>query len=154
MKKYIFILFVFSSIVFTSCNDYQEVTFSGIENVNVTSFSQNGVEAIVTARIKNPNKVGFTIYRSEMDVTIAGIDAGKAHLEDNVKIKARSEEAYTFKIKSDFSNLSMADMPKVIAIAMKKHVKVGLKGDLKVGKLFVRRSFPFDIVKDVPLEGI
>lgn len=145
---------MFCSIVFTSCNDYQEVTFSGIENVNVTSLSQKGVEAIVTARIKNPNKVGFTIYRSDMNVTIGGIDAGKAHLADNVRIKARSEETYTFKIKSDFSNLSMADMPKIIALAMKKHVKVGLKGDLKVGKLFVKRSFPVDITKDVPLEGI
>lgn len=154
MKKYAFIVITFCCIVFTSCNNYQEVTFSGIENVNVTSFSQKGVEAIVTARIKNPNKVGFTIYRSEMDVKINGIDAGKAHLTDNVKIKARSENAYTFKIKSDFSNLSMADMPKMIAIAMSKHVKVGLKGDLKVGKLFVKRSVPVDIIKDVPLQGI
>lgn len=154
MKKYFFILFAFCSIVFTSCNNYQEVTFSGIENVNVTSLSQKGVEAIVTARIKNPNKVAFTIYRSDMDVTIGGIAAGKAHLADNVRIKARSEETYTFKIKSDFSNLSLTDMPKIIAMAMKKHVKVGLKGDLKVGKLLVKRSFPFDIIKDVPLEGI
>lgn len=154
MKKYALIVFTFCCIVFTSCNDYQEVTFSGIENVNVTSLSQKGVEAIVTARIKNPNKVGFTVYRSEMDVTIGGIDAGKAHLADNVKIKATSEVAYTFKIKSDFSNLSMVDMPKIIAMAISKHVKIGLKGDLKVGKLFVKRTFPVNITKDVPLEGI
>ncbi len=154
MKKTISILFTFCIILFTSCKEYQEVSFSEINNVNVTTLSQKGVEATITAHIKNPNKVAFTIYRSEMDVTVGGIDAGKAQMTENVRIKAQSEEIYTFKIKSDFSNLSFADMPKIMAMAMSKHVKVGLKGNLKVGKLFVKKSFPFDIIKNVPIEGM
>jgi LEA14-like dessication related protein len=98
MKKYLLITITFFSIAFTSCKSYEPVAFSGIENVNVTSLSQNGVEAIVTARIKNPNKVGFTIYRSEMDISVAGIDAGKVQLDKRVRIKAKSEESYTFQI--------------------------------------------------------
>ena len=154
MKKYIFILFTFCSIVLASCKDFEEVSFSEINNINVTSLSQKGVEAIITAHIKNPNNVAFTIYKSEMDVTIGGISAGKAHITNNVRIKAKSEETYIFKIKSDFSNLSLTDMPAIMAIAMSKHVKVGLKGNLKVGKLFVKRSFPVDVTRNVPLNGI
>ncbi len=154
MKKYLLITFAFFSIVFTSCKSYEPVAFSGIENINVTSLSQNGIEAIVTARVKNPNKVGFTIYRSEMDISVAGIDAGKVQLDKRVRIKAKSEETYTFKIKSDFSNLSMSDMPRLMNIAMSKHAKIGLKGDLKAGKLFVKKTFPIDITKDVPLSGM
>lgn len=154
MKKYFFILFAFCSIVFTSCSDFQEVNFSGIENVNVTSFSQKGVEAIVTARIKNPNSMSFNIYKSEMDVAIGGINAGKAQLSNNINVKAKSEETYTFKISSDFSNLSFADMPRLMAMAMKKEVKVGLKGNLKVGKWFYKRSVPVDITQSVPLDGM
>ena len=153
MKNYILILFAFFSIAFTSCKDFEDVNFSGIENVNVTSLTQKGVEAEVTARIKNPNNKSFIIYKSDMDVTIGGIDAGKAHLAENVRIKASSDNTYTFKIKSDFSNLGIADMPKIMAMAMSKHVKVGLKGNLKVGKFFIKRAIPVDITKDVPLEG-
>ena len=154
MKKNIFILFTCCSTLFTSCSDFQEVNFSGIENVNVTSLTQKGVEAIVTARIKNPNSMSFNIYQSEMDVEIGGINAGKAQLSNNINVKAQSDETYTFKIKSDFSNLSFADMPKLMAMAMSKEVKVGLKGNLKVGKWFYKRSVPVDITQNVPLEGM
>lgn len=148
-------LFLYSLFIlfFSSCNDFQDVTFSGIENVQITSLTQQGVEAVIVAKIKNPNKAAFTIYKSDLDVMLSGMNAGKAHLDNNVKIKGNSEQSYAFKIKSDFSNLSAADLPKLLSIAMSKNVKVGLKGNLKVGKLFVKRSYPVDMSQRVPLSG-
>ncbi len=148
------LLILFCCTAFFSCGDYKEVTFNGIENVKITSLSQSGVEALITVRINNPNSSSFTIYKSEMDVTISGINAGKARITDNVKIKAKSEESYSFKIKSDFSNLSLTDLPKIIAMGLSKSVKVGLKGNLKSGKLFIKRSYPIDIIQSVPLGGL
>lgn len=146
-------LALFCCVTFFSCADFKEVTFSGIDNVNITTLSQSGVEALITVRIKNPNSFSFTVYKSEMDVTISGIDAGKAHLTNNVRIKAKSEQAYTFKVKSDFSKLSLADLPKIIAMGLSKSVKIGLKGNLKGGKLFVKKSYPIDMIQSVPLNG-
>src|ERR1035437_2399397 len=117
MKKYIFILFAFCLVLISSCNDFQDITFSGIENIQITSLTQQGVEAEITAKIKNPNSVAFTIYKSDVDVMLSGMNAGKAHLANNVRIKAHSEESYTFKIKSDFSNLNATDLPKLLSIA-------------------------------------
>ena len=151
MKKYIFILFVFCSILFSSCGNFQEVTFSGIQNVTIISLTQQGAEAEITAKIKNPNNVAFTIYPADMDVVLGGINAGKAHLTGRTKIKANSDESYTFRIKSDFSKLSMSDMPKLMAMAMSRNVTVGLKGNLKVGKLFVRKNYPVEMTQSVPL---
>lgn len=153
MNKQIFIFSTFFILLFSSCNDFQDVTFSGIENVQITSLTQKGAEAIITVKIKNPNSVAFTIYKSDLDVMISGINAGKAHLDNNVKIKAHSEESYTFGVKSDFSTLSALDLPKLLSIALSKNVKVGLKGNLKVGKLFIKRSYPVDINERVPLSG-
>jgi LEA14-like dessication related protein len=151
MKKYTFILFTFCSILFSSCGDFQEVTFSGIENVNIISLTQKGAEAEITAKIKNPNNVAFTIYPVDMDVVLGGINAGKARLTGRTKIKANSDQTYTFTVKSDFSNLSMSNMPKLMAMAMSRNVKVGLKGNLKVGKLFVKKSYPVEMTQSVPL---
>ena len=145
---------LFSSLVIlllTSCGDFKEVAFSGIESMKMIKLSQSGVEAEITARIKNPNNTAFTIYKSEMDVTVNGMNVGKAHLASNVKIKKNSEEAYTFTIKSDFSKLSMTDIPKVIAMAMSRSVNIGLKGDLRAGKLLVKKNFPIDLTQSVPL---
>lgn len=153
MKKYILILsaFCFCSTLFSSCGDFQEVTFSGIENVNIISLSQQGAEAEITAKIKNPNTVAFTIYPVDMDVVLGGINAGKAYLIGRTKIKANSDQTYTFRIKSDFSTLSMTDMPKLMAMAMSRSVKVSLKGNLKVGRLFIRKSYPVEMTQNVPL---
>jgi LEA14-like dessication related protein len=127
------------------------VTFSGIENVNIVSLTQQGAEAEITAKIKNPNNVAFTIYPADMDVVLGGINAGKAHLAGRTKIKANSDQTYTFRIKSDFSKLSMSDMPKLMAMAMSRNVKVGLKGNLKVGRLFIRKSYPVEMTQSVPM---
>ncbi len=151
MKKYIF--FLLCSSIFISCGDYQDVTFMGIENVKVTSMSQQGVEAEITVRIKNPNNRSFTIYKSDLDATLNGMDAGKANLSKNVRIKANSEQTYIFNIQSDFSSISLNDLPKLMALAKSKNAKIGLKGNLKAGKLFIKKSFPVDIAKNVPLSG-
>ncbi len=144
---------IFCCLFLFSCNDFKDVTFSGIEKVSLTSISQNGVEALITVRIKNPNSMSFTIYKSDMDVTISGLNAGKAHLTSNVRIKAKSEESYTFKIKSDFSNLNLMDIPKIIAIGISKSVKIGLKGNLNSGKFFIKKSYPIDMTQTVPIGG-
>lgn len=154
MKKLIIFVLTICTITFNSCREFEDITFSGIEDVKVISLNQKGVEAIIIAKIKNPNKVGFTIYKSDMNVNLGGLDAGKASLTNKVKIKANSEEAYAFNIKSDFSNLGLMDIPKVIGMAMSKKLDVGIKGTLKVGKLFIKKAVPVDIKKNVPLSGI
>lgn len=153
MKNHIFLFSTLFIFLFSSCSDFQDVTFSGIENIQITSLTQQGVEAEITAKIKNPNNVTFTIYKSDVDVMLSGMNAGKAHLAKNVRIKAHSEQSYTFKVKSDFSDLNATDLPKLLSIALSKNVKVGLKGNLKVGKLFVKKSFPVDMSQRVPLSG-
>ena len=56
MKKIILLLFALPSILLTSCGDFKEVTFIGIENIKINKVSQQGIDIDVTAKIKNPNK--------------------------------------------------------------------------------------------------
>lgn len=151
MKKYIFYLFVFYCAALVSCTEFKEVTFSGVENVKLTSLTQKGIEAIITVRIKNPNKMSFTVYKSEMDIAISGMSLGKAYISENVKIKRNSEALYSFKINSDFSQLSFLNIPKLLSIASSKMLQVNIKGNLNGGKLLVKHSYPVDITQNVPL---
>lgn len=150
MKKVVlFIMLITFTLV--SCGDFQDVTFSGIENVKVNKMSQQGLDVDITAKIKNPNKIAFTIYKSDLDATFSGMNVGKARITNNVKIKANCEQAYTFNVQSDFSKLSIAELPNLLSILTSKSIKVGLKGNLKVGKLLMKKNYPVDLVKSVPL---
>lgn len=149
MKKYLF--FFLCVFLLSSCGEFQEVTFSGLESMKLIKVSQQGAEAEMVVKIKNPNKSAFTIYKSDLDVTLNGITGGKAHLSENVKIKGNSEQSYTFTIKSDFSSISLGDLPKLLSLAKSKNIKVGLKGNLKVGKFLVKKSYPVDMSESIPL---
>lgn len=151
MKKFFLIPLVFVLFIFSSCGDFQDVTFEGIENVKVNKLSQQGLDVDVTAKVKNPNKVAFTIYRSDLDATFSNMNIGKATLTNNVRIKANSTQSYTFNIKSDFSKLSLGELPNLLSIATSRSIKVGLKGNLRVGKMFVKKNYPVDMTKSVPL---
>lgn len=151
MKKNIIFLLSFCTLFLSSCGDFKDVTFKGVENIKIVKMSQQGLEVDITARIDNPNKIAFHIYPSDMDATLNGINAGKTRLTSNIRIKPASENSYTFTIKSDFSKLNMLELPRLMSIAMSKNVKVGLKGDLKVGKFFIKRNYPVDMVKNIPM---
>lgn len=153
MKKLIFILSILSCIILTSCNDLEEITFEGIEQVNISSFTEKGVEAEIVARIKNPNHLSFTIYKSDMEVMLGDIAVGKASLTDKVKIKGNSDDTYNFKIKSNFSNLNFSDLPTILSMAFSKQMNVGIKGNLKMGNFFMRKNIPVNIIQEVPLDS-
>lgn len=145
-------LFVLLTVLmFTSCMEFEEVTFTGVDDVQILSLSSEGVEAEIKAKIKNPNPIGFTIYKSAVNVRLSGIDVGEANLIQKVKVKARSHEAYTFRVKSDFSQLSLMDLPRVLSIVSSKHVEVHLRGDIKAGKMFIKKRIPVDLKEKVPL---
>lgn len=149
MKKYA--LYILCFLTLTSCGDFQDVTFLGIDSMKVNKLSQQGLDIDVTAKIKNPNNVAFTIYKSDLDATFSGMNVGKASITKNVKIKANSEQSYTFNVKSNFSKLSAGELPNLLSIAMSRSIKVGLKGNLKVGKMLVKKEYPVDMTKNIPL---
>ncbi|HEX8516789.1 MAG TPA: LEA type 2 family protein [Bacteroidia bacterium] len=151
MKHYFLLLI--TVLTLSSCGDFKDVTFKGVEGFKIIQMSQQGIEAEVTARIDNPNKTAFHIYPSDLDATLNGMNAGKAKLINNIRIKPNKEDSYTFKIKSDLSSLNMMDLPRLMSVMTAKNVKVGLKGDLKVGKFLIKKKYPVDMVKNVPMSG-
>lgn len=150
MKKPFFYLFIACCLCLFSCN-LQEITFSGVENAKLNSLTQKGVEAEITVRIKNPNWLSVTVYKSDLDLSINGINMGKAAIAENVRIKGNTEAPYTFKIKSDFTKLGLTEMTKLLSIALSRQVKINIKGDIHGGSFIYRKHFPVDITQNVSL---
>ena len=151
MKKIIAPFFVLSFVFISSCTMFEEITFTGVDNITIINLTKEGVEAEISARIKNPNFYSFTIHQSDVVATIGGINTGKIELSDKVRIKGDSEESYKFKIHSKFSNMGLFAFMKIASIAMSPIVKVELKGYLKAGKGFFTKDIPVNIVQEIPI---
>lgn len=132
-----------------SCKNFKEVQCTGVQGFQVNRIDTKGLDADIMLQIKNPNNTGFSIYRSEFDVIFNGINLGKAKLTKRVHINANAEKTYPFNLKSDFKNINLADIMKLIN-GVSGRGMVEVKGDLKAGKLFIRKKFPVNIKERIP----
>jgi LEA14-like dessication related protein len=146
----LFYLLIISTLLY-SCADFKDVSITKIEEVKLISMSAKSADAEINVKIKNPNNTGFSIYKSQADVNVNGIDIGTAEMMQKIYVKANSEDTYTFKIHSDFSKISATNLTSLMLTAMSKNIKIGIKGEIKAGKLLIQKKFPIDVTQNVPL---
>ena len=152
MKNYLGFFFccIFSIILF-SCQ-FKELSFSGIEKPKLNKLSREGMDAELSVRIKNPNKMSITVYPSEFDGTVNNISVGKIKLYKKVKIKGNSDDAETFFIKSDFSKLGFGELANILPIVATGNATLTLKGTLRAGKWFYKKNIPVAFTKTINLK--
>jgi LEA14-like dessication related protein len=136
--------------VFFSCRAPQMITISKVEGSKILKLDQTGIEMEVSLRIKNPNRIGFNIYRSSnLNATVNGLDLGRLKIGKRIHIGANSDDVHTFTLSSDFSKMGIADLPKLLTLGKSKSATIGIKGNLKVGKFFYKKSFDVDRTEKV-----
>lgn len=107
------------------------------------------IEAEINLKINNPNTMRFSIYRSEFDIIYSGIHLGKAKLSKRVCLDAKSERVYTFKLNSKMEDLNPLDALRLLNVDKLGNIEV--KGDLKVGKLYLKKKLPVNYTDKVKL---
>lgn len=115
----------------------------------MTKLDMSGISANVGIGIKNPNNVGFSVYRSSFDVFYGGVYLGKAKTKKRVFIEANKEKNYYFTINGKFKDVSLPEVMKLVAGGGNGQLQV--KGNIKAGKFFLRKKFPIDEKKRVGL---
>lgn len=142
MKKTIqLFLFIISLFFISACEEFEEVSISGVENVKVIKLDKTGIELELSVRIKNPNSMGFTIYKPKLDAVINDVAVGKLKVSRRIRVGANSDDLHTFKVSTDLSKLSMADAGKILSMAFSKSGTLAVKGKIKAGNLFYRKTF-------------
>src|SRR5687767_10807023 len=94
--------FLLALLFLSSCREIEMITVSNIQKGKVLKLDATGVEVELTVNIKNPNSVGFNIYKAEFDVSVNGMPVGKGGINKKMRIRASSDDAYTFVVSSDF----------------------------------------------------
>jgi LEA14-like dessication related protein len=150
LKKTAFLFYVFCTLFLFSCKDLQEITVTNVDSFSLGKLSMKEIEGELYLTIKNPNSVGFSIYRSEFDIIYGNVKLGKAKLHKRVHIGANTEKTYTFKLKSSPENINLMDILKLVGNGGSGTIQI--KGDLRAGKLFVKRTYPINYVDHIDLK--
>ncbi|MGE0566330.1 MAG: LEA type 2 family protein [Bacteroidia bacterium] len=139
MYKVIAFVFV---LCLVSCKSFKEPECLGVAGFKVRSLNMKGIEADIALTIKNPNDIGFSIYPSQFEVELGGVNLGTAKLKRRVHIDAKAKKDYDFRLKSSFDNLNLMDITKLVTRGASGSIHV--KGTLKAGKFYLKKRIPVD----------
>jgi LEA14-like dessication related protein len=135
--------------ILTSCKNIEEVKISSVEKFYLNKISLENIDGELQLKINNPNNYGFSIYPSEFEIIFSGIRLGKAKLSKAVKLHKKTEKVYIFKLNTKISELNPLDALQLINL--KNIGKIEINGDLKVGKLFLRKKIPINYSEKINL---
>jgi LEA14-like dessication related protein len=153
MKRFFQVLtLVLASVFLSSCMQIEDVELGKIEGAKILNANLKALEAELAVRIKNPNGFGFTVTKSDLDLTLNGKKLGKVNLKNKVHVNAKSDESHTFTITSDLSESGVGGLPALMGIVQSRSPKIKLSGYLKVRTyLFFSKRIPVDIEQTIPL---
>jgi len=143
-------LLVFLGFLLSSCGNFKELQCTGVTGFKVNKITTEGIDAEIELGIKNPNTMGFSIYKSEFDIVYSGVKLGRAKLLKRVHIKGHQERSYAFALRNDFKDVNLLDVMKLLSGATFKNT-IEVKGDLYVGKFYLKKKIPIDVKEKVGL---
>ncbi|MBI2721794.1 MAG: LEA type 2 family protein [Bacteroidetes bacterium] len=143
MKKFKLLFLISGLVLFISCKDFKELQVTGVKGFKINKIDTKGIDADILLGVKNPNSIGFSVYRSEFDVVYNGINLGKARSSKRVHIDGNADKTYSFNLKSDFKDINLMDIMKLVQGGGNGMVQV--KGDLKAGKFWLKKKIPVDV---------
>ena len=100
-------------------------------------------------KVKNPNNRKFKITDKGLTLFVNKSELGSAKMKDEIVIKRKSEESYTFEIETEFSKLGLGAIPAIINMVKSKSVEINLKGHVRVKTMGIGKTYPIDIVERV-----
>jgi LEA14-like dessication related protein len=139
-------------LLLTGCLSYQEVTFNGITDVEVSKLDQSGVAARVTVTLDNPNNFRIHVIDPDVDLFLNEVYIGKAVLDSSLVLEKKSVKDYAVPLHATFDDHGTQAMGAMLAAALTGKAKLKAKGSV-VGRAFLlRKRFPFEKEHDFEWE--
>ncbi len=137
------ITLLFTSIFLISCGIYEDLSLVGQPEVEVKGISDGNIELDLILEINNPNNQSFHVKKASFEIYLNDQLIGHTTMDKKTKIKANSNEEYSFpmKIKLDGKDLSLGML---LGSIFQSRVELRIDGDIKAGTFFYNQRFPVE----------
>jgi len=116
------------AFLFSSCMEFEEVKFKGIQNVKLPKFDNKEMLINLTLKLENPNNYKIKIKPSHVDVYIEEKMMGTIYLDKKVVLKKRQENAYTTQLRVNLQDGAFLSLMKYVVMPK---VSIRFKGRVK-----------------------
>lgn len=137
-----------------ACMSYEDVEFKNVQRVNFNKVSKDELRITLGVTLNNPNNYKIKVVKSDLALTIGGVDAGKAKLKQKVILKKKNESVYDVIIEADPKAIGKAALASGISMAITGKVNVGVKGWIK-GRVFIfGKKFDVEFKQQVDMKDL
>ncbi len=143
MKQLILLFTLFFGLTADAGFFYRDLEFLAMENFTVERKNDKvylGFDYV----INNPNWYGIKIKPSSLKLTVADVDCGWVSIEENIKLKRKSEGSYPFVLVGDGSSFVKGGFASIWNLMTGGGVDFTLKGKLKAGVGFYSKKWAVD----------
>ena len=127
----------------SSCKIYQDVDVIEVENVIFNEFDNEGAEAEVWLKIKNPNAYKVVLTDSDVDLYFEGNHLGKVQLVENMVVPKKSLSTQIMKVEVEYNNMETL-MGNIFTLLFKENFLLEAKGQETGKALFVSKKVAID----------
>ncbi|MCU0433998.1 MAG: LEA type 2 family protein [Bacteroidia bacterium] len=148
LRRFSFLLLLPLLFTLSGCG-LKPIVPKGIEGIKFLKLDpiQGLVILDLGMKIDNPNGIGFTLFGSELDVKVGGVDLGKVTINEKVKIKRKTEEVYHVKVNAKLADV-IRSIPALIKVIAQKQANVEVKGWIRAGTLGLKKTIPVELKQE------
>ncbi len=153
MRRFLFIVSTVVLFSLTSCKISEEPEYKRVENIKVAKFNLNNIQLKADAIFNNPNQVGVTIKKTDINVYKDSIFLGKASTP-NFEVNKKSEFAIPLTI--DFSPKKITQekgfLKSIFSTLKDQTINITYKGVVTLGVLGVEYDYKLDQTDEIVLK--
>ena len=140
--------FLFASLLFilSSCLEFDDVKFKGIESVKFPKIDQKELLIDLSLVLDNPNNYKIKIKPSVLDVYIGGKLMGQVRLDEKFVIKKKQENTYSTQLVCKLEDGVLFSLMK---IATMSEVSIRFKGRVKGSVYGINKKVDIDETKNM-----
>ncbi len=140
-KKTILISIIAISVaflLFASC-EVEDIEVGTPQELKIDELNTKNIKLIIMLPINNPNNFGFRIRNVDIDIFLSGQKIGKINKIDRVNIPKNSNDIYPIVFEIETSGI-LVNMMTIIRELQLGRPNIGLKGNIKAGRLFITNN--------------
>jgi len=144
---------LFSIFFLTSCFDYEDVEFKGVQNFGLEGRSGGNITVRIDLNVNNPNNYNIKIKKSSLDVFVNGSKVGKTKMKNNIVLKKNQQDVYPLYLTFSEKELKSSALASIGSL-LTGRMKVRIKGNIKAKVYGIGKKFPIDVEEPVNLGSL
>lgn len=143
-KPFLLLMLVVSSISFSSCGSYRNVTAPTVDKISAFKLGklENGkLPFSFTTRLKNPDKLSFKVKRVDLDLLFAGTRVAQIKSSRTMKIKGSLEPEMEWEVTAELAPM-LKKPGALLGTLFTGKVSFEVSGTMTVRKWFWTKTIP------------